>query len=361
MSAAPSPAPPIAASAASNRPKAARCSSTRSATCRSKRRRGFCGCLQQGEYTTVGGRLPIKTDVRIIAATNRDLRQLISQGLFREDLYYRLNVVPMRLPPLRERVEDIPDLVRHFLRKAEEDGLPAKRLEARRFELLKRYRWPGNVRELENVIRRLAVLHAGDTIPAAADGGRTERTAAPSATALATTDTAASLARRSSAIWPAISPAMATGCRRRASMTGWCRRWSGRCCRCAWPPPEAIRSGPPICWASTATPCARRSGIWAGGHSGPQDRLAAGIFGQPGNPVANLGRCILATACVFATLAGRDFHRTAKLRRASAGPGWRRPAHWKGPEGRLIGAADGAVRARLFWPSASAFWPSSRR
>jgi two-component system nitrogen regulation response regulator GlnG len=76
--------------------------------------------LQQGEYTTVGGRTPIKTDVRIIAATNRDLRQLIQQGLFREDLYYRLNVVPLRLPPLRERVEDIPDLVRHFLRKAEE-------------------------------------------------------------------------------------------------------------------------------------------------------------------------------------------------------------------------------------------------
>src|SRR3954454_19090209 len=75
--------------------------------------------LQQGEYTTVGGRTPIKTDIRIIAATNRDLRQLIQQGLFREDLYYRLNVVPLRLPPLRERREDIPDLVRHFLRKAE--------------------------------------------------------------------------------------------------------------------------------------------------------------------------------------------------------------------------------------------------
>ncbi|MBU6444328.1 MAG: nitrogen regulation protein NR(I) [Alphaproteobacteria bacterium] len=124
--------------------------------------------LQQGEYTTVGGRLAIRTDVRIIAATNRDLRQLISQGLFREDLYYRLNVVPMRLPPLRERMEDIPDLVRHFLRKAEDEGLPAKRLDNDAFELLKRYRWPGNVRELENVIRRLAVLHAGDSIPAAA-------------------------------------------------------------------------------------------------------------------------------------------------------------------------------------------------
>lgn len=124
--------------------------------------------LQQGEYTTVGGRTPIKTDVRIIAATNRDLRQLIQQGLFREDLYYRLNVVPLRLPPLRERAEDIPDLVRHFLRKAEEEGLPAKHLEPETLEILRHHRWPGNVRELENLIRRLAVLHSGDSIPASA-------------------------------------------------------------------------------------------------------------------------------------------------------------------------------------------------
>jgi len=124
--------------------------------------------LQQGEYTTVGGRVPIKTDVRIIAATNRDLRQLIQQGLFREDLYYRLNVVPMRLPPLRERAEDVPDLVRHFLRRAEEEGLPAKHLDVEALDLLKHYRWPGNVRELENLIRRLAVLHSGETIPASA-------------------------------------------------------------------------------------------------------------------------------------------------------------------------------------------------
>jgi two-component system nitrogen regulation response regulator GlnG len=124
--------------------------------------------LQQGEYTTVGGRTPIKTDVRIIAATNRDLRQLIQQGLFREDLYYRLNVVPLRVPPLRERGEDIPDLARHFLQKAEEEGLPAKRLDNGAIDLLRRHRWPGNVRELENLIRRLAVLHSGEVIPASA-------------------------------------------------------------------------------------------------------------------------------------------------------------------------------------------------
>ncbi|HET7333586.1 MAG TPA: nitrogen regulation protein NR(I) [Rhizomicrobium sp.] len=124
--------------------------------------------LQQGEYTTVGGRVPIRTDVRIVAATNRDLRQLIQQGLFREDLYYRLNVVPMRLPPLRERSEDIADLVRHFLRKAGDEGLPVKTVDSEALDLLKHYRWPGNVRELENLIRRLAVLHSGESIHAPA-------------------------------------------------------------------------------------------------------------------------------------------------------------------------------------------------
>ena len=82
--------------------------------------------LQQGEYTTVGGRTPIKSDVRIIAATNKDLRLLIQQGLFREDLFFRLNVVPLRLPPLRERTEDIPDLIRHFFAQVEREGLPAE-------------------------------------------------------------------------------------------------------------------------------------------------------------------------------------------------------------------------------------------
>ncbi|MTI45760.1 nitrogen metabolism transcriptional regulator, NtrC, Fis family [Roseibium hamelinense] len=120
--------------------------------------------LQQGEYTTVGGRVPIKTDVRIVAATNKDLRHLINQGLFREDLYFRLNVVPIRLPPLRERVEDIPDLVRHFFTLAEKEGLPAKQVDQAALNLLRRYRWPGNVRELENLVRRLAALYPQDVI-----------------------------------------------------------------------------------------------------------------------------------------------------------------------------------------------------
>ena len=120
--------------------------------------------LQQGEYTTVGGRTAIRADVRIIAATHRDLRQLIRQGLFREDLYYRLNVVPIRLPPLRERSEDIPELVSHYLNQATSEGLPTKTVDEAAMDRLKRYRWPGNVRELENLVRRLAALYTEPVI-----------------------------------------------------------------------------------------------------------------------------------------------------------------------------------------------------
>ena len=122
--------------------------------------------LQQGEYTTVGGRTPIKTNVRIIAATHRDLRFQIQQGLFREDLFYRLNVVPLRLPPLRERPEDIGDLVRHFLRQAAKEGLGERSMEATAIEQMKKHPWHGNVRELENFVRRLAALYAQETLTA---------------------------------------------------------------------------------------------------------------------------------------------------------------------------------------------------
>ena len=120
--------------------------------------------LQEGEYTTVGGRAAIRTNVRIIAATHHDLRQLIRQGLFREDLYFRLNVVPIRLPPLRERSGDIPELVRHFMSRAGTEGLPSKMLDAAAMEKLKSYRWPGNIRELENLVRRLAALYSEEVI-----------------------------------------------------------------------------------------------------------------------------------------------------------------------------------------------------
>jgi two-component system nitrogen regulation response regulator GlnG len=120
--------------------------------------------LQEGEFTSVGGRTPVRVNVRIVAATHRDLRALIRQGLFREDLFYRLNVVPIRLPPLRERVEDIPALARHFLSANRLKGLPVKTLDQAALERLKAYRWPGNVRELENLMRRLAALYPQETI-----------------------------------------------------------------------------------------------------------------------------------------------------------------------------------------------------
>ncbi len=120
--------------------------------------------LQEGEYTTVGGRTAIATNVRIIAATHRDLRRLIQQGLFREDLYFRLNVVPIRLPPLRERVEDIPELIRAFQARGAEEGIPWKVIDASAIERLKAYSWPGNVRELENLVRRLGVLYSQEVI-----------------------------------------------------------------------------------------------------------------------------------------------------------------------------------------------------
>ena len=107
------------------------------------------------------GRRP---SVRVIAATNRDLRALIQQGLFREDLYFRLNVAPVRLPPLRDRVEDIPDLARSFLLRAAREGLPSRTIDAAALDRLKTHPWPGNVRELENLIRRICALYAEDLI-----------------------------------------------------------------------------------------------------------------------------------------------------------------------------------------------------
>jgi len=122
--------------------------------------------LQEGEYLSVGGRMAIKASARIIAATHRDLRQLVRQGLFREDLFYRLNVVPIRMPPLRERGEDIVELLQHFFKQAEAEGLPRKRLDSAAVAALKGYSWPGNVRELENLVRRLSALYSQDVIGA---------------------------------------------------------------------------------------------------------------------------------------------------------------------------------------------------
>ncbi|ATE65367.1 nitrogen regulation protein NR(I) [Rhizorhabdus dicambivorans] len=122
--------------------------------------------LQAGEFTTVGGTRSIRADVRIIAATHKDLPRLIADGGFREDLYYRLNVVPIRLPSLRQRGDDIGELARFFLDRAAADGLPRKMLDPGAVARLAQHGWPGNVRELENLMRRLAVLSREDVISA---------------------------------------------------------------------------------------------------------------------------------------------------------------------------------------------------
>ncbi|MBT6416332.1 nitrogen regulation protein NR(I) [Candidatus Puniceispirillum sp.] len=120
--------------------------------------------LQDGTYVPSGSTIPVKSNVRIIAATNKNLQHLMDQGLFREDLFYRLNVVPLRLPPLRDRLEDITPLVNHFLAKSAENGLPSKVFSTDAKRLLKTWYWPGNVRELENMVHRLLVLHNEDVI-----------------------------------------------------------------------------------------------------------------------------------------------------------------------------------------------------
>lgn len=119
--------------------------------------------LQEGTFTPVGSTEMRKVDVRIVAATNKNLREMVEQGTFREDLYYRLNVINIRVPPLRERKEDIPVLVEHFLAKVAESGnKPKKQLMGRTVEKLYDYAWPGNVRELQNEIERLCVLTGDD-------------------------------------------------------------------------------------------------------------------------------------------------------------------------------------------------------
>ena len=121
--------------------------------------------LQEHEIDKVGGREPIPIDVRVIATTNRDPKQLIEDGTFREDLYYRLNVIPIKLPPLRERMEDLPVLAEHFMKKhSRENGKNISSITPETLTLLNKYQWRGNVRELENIIERAVLICQGDTI-----------------------------------------------------------------------------------------------------------------------------------------------------------------------------------------------------
>jgi two-component system nitrogen regulation response regulator NtrX len=124
--------------------------------------------LQEQQFTRVGGTKLMKVDVRVLAASNKDLEKEIEKGRFREDLYYRLNVVPIVVPPLRERREDIPALVRHFMKvHADEQGLRIKEVSPEAMEVLQQYDWPGNIRELRNLIERLMIMVPGPVIEAA--------------------------------------------------------------------------------------------------------------------------------------------------------------------------------------------------
>jgi transcriptional regulator with PAS, ATPase and Fis domain len=125
--------------------------------------------LQEREFEPLGAERTEKVDVRVIAATNRDLRQMVSDGKFQEDLFYRLNVIPIEIPPLRERRDDIPALVDHFVRKhAQRTGRRIDRIDEGVLAALQQYDWPGNVRELENTIERAVVLTPGPAISARA-------------------------------------------------------------------------------------------------------------------------------------------------------------------------------------------------
>lgn len=123
--------------------------------------------LQEKEFERVGGEKTIKVDIRLIAATSRNLEELVAAGKFREDLYYRLNVIPVYLPPLRERREDIGPLTEHFLRKYNEENARSVAVDASVLNIFHSYEWPGNVRELENAVERLVVMARGKTIVAA--------------------------------------------------------------------------------------------------------------------------------------------------------------------------------------------------
>jgi two-component system nitrogen regulation response regulator NtrX len=156
--------------------------------------------LQEQEVERIGSARTIKVDVRVIAATNKHLEEAITRGEFREDLYFRLNVIPIVVPPLRERREDIPSLVQHFAKlSAEEHNVRPKRFEPAAMEALQRYRWRGNIRELRNAVERLLIMAPGDVVraddlPAEIGGGETPRAAGPAVAAPAAPEVKAAAA-----------------------------------------------------------------------------------------------------------------------------------------------------------------------
>src|SRR5690606_10890033 len=154
--------------------------------------------LQERTFERVGGNQTIQCDVRVIAATHRDLESHIAEGKFREDLFYRLNVFPIEMPPLRERSEDLPDLIAAITRQLAEAGRGQVTLSEAAVDVLRHYAWPGNVRELSNLLERLAVLHPAETVrandlPARYRSGMTElpEETAPVAAAIGSADESA--------------------------------------------------------------------------------------------------------------------------------------------------------------------------
>jgi two-component system nitrogen regulation response regulator NtrX len=144
--------------------------------------------LQEGEVERLGSARTIKVDVRVIAATNKNLEEEIEKGRFREDLYFRLAVIPIHVPPLRERPDDIPLLVRHYIDTfSRENNVRAKRITQAALEALQRYRWKGNIRELRNTVERMIIMTGGDTIdlPDLPDGVRSPAATGPSTPRLA--------------------------------------------------------------------------------------------------------------------------------------------------------------------------------
>ena len=165
MSRAPSPAPPRASPASSRCATEARSFSTRSARCRPPLQAKLLHVLQDGTFSRLGSRGPTKTDVRIIAATNVNMKDAMARKTFREDLYYRLNGLSLMLPPLRERLDEIPAMANYFMRKgAKKYELQPLPISPALLDAFAQYNWPGNLRELENVINRYLILQDEKTV-----------------------------------------------------------------------------------------------------------------------------------------------------------------------------------------------------
>jgi transcriptional regulator with PAS, ATPase and Fis domain len=214
--------------------------------------------LQEREVQPLGGGAPVKVDVRVVTASNVDLWKKMQEGAFREDLFYRLEVVPITMPPLRARREEVPFLAQHFLnRKAREHGLYPKALHPSVDPLLMSLPWPGNVRQLENAIERAIVLSGTRPVLTREDFaflaermGEVPVAETPKAGFTSVPEDAFAS--------PPPRPSGWTCPPKGWISTRWCRTWRRRSCSRAWPSPGATRSGRPTSWDSSAPPSSKR-------------------------------------------------------------------------------------------------------